>query len=448
MMAQRRMKKTNDGAANSRRMPQWLSFASGIFALTLVAVAVAGPAYAGPTLTSNAVVSNSGAILSPSWETFAAGSKKHAKPINLDQGAATGLNAPAGVAITADGHVWVADNLANAVLEFSGTANGNTAPEAVIAGPDTGLNTPSGLVIDADGNLVVTNSLGATLDPVSGALCSLGSITVYSPGSSGDAVPLLTIQGCSTALFEPVGIVADATTVHIFALVGFDPITGAPIYADVADFPANNRYWVTNLAVGYITVYLPDFTGGGDAPPAGGFFATTTDGLLLASIGGASVDLSVPDYIALGAAIGLSPEVYISDDTLGYKGKGRIKEFSTLDVGGPFVTCLAHLDPLDPTSLCTEFYTPFEIGVFSTSIEGKKTKLNFPQGIAALNTGAGDAIFVVNTDTNTLEEFSPGASGNVKPMIKMSGARTGMHEPVGLAVPGAVATPVATPTPL
>jgi hypothetical protein len=427
MMAQ--MKKMIGGAANSQRTALWLSFAGGVFALTLVAAAAAGPAYAGGAkLTANAVVSNSGAILAPSWETFAAGSKKHAKPINLDQGAATGLNAPAGVAISPDGHVAVADNLANAVLIFSGTADGNTAPEAVIAGPDTGLDTPSGLAYEADGDLVVANSLGAvcaTTPPAScttasADLCSLGSITVYLPGANGDAVPDSTIKGCSTALFEPVGIAVDRPDVTLFFF-------GSPFEV----FPSN-RYWVTNLAVGYITAYLPGFTGDGDVGPAGGFFATTTDGLLLASIGGASVDLSAADYLALGvAASPAAPDVYITDDTLGYKGEGRIKEFSTLGLELCFEA---------DGDTCILSYAPFDIGFFDTSIEGKKTKLNFPQGIAALNTGGGDAIFVVNTDTNTLEEFSPGASGNVKPLIKISGARTKMHEPVGLAVPQPAAT--------
>jgi NHL repeat-containing protein len=91
--------------------------------------------------------------------------------------------------------LFVADTANNAVDAFQSTDNGNVAPTSAISGVDTGLSSPHGVAVGADGSIYVANDGGS------------GSITVYGPGSSGDAVPIrtMTCGGLST----PAGIALD-----------------------------------------------------------------------------------------------------------------------------------------------------------------------------------------------------------------------------------------------
>lgn len=88
-----------------------------------------------------------------------------------------------------------------------------TSPSATIGGnsncDNTGLDSPTGVTVDSSGNIYVTNA-GNGPD-------SLGSITVYSAGSSGNVPPIATISddpGCApcdkTELSLPVGISLDS----------------------------------------------------------------------------------------------------------------------------------------------------------------------------------------------------------------------------------------------
>ena len=73
-----------------------------------------------------------------------------------------------------------------------------TSPIGTIVGAQTGLNRPQGIGIDSDGKIYVSNdgSDGNGID----------SVTVYAPGSSGDAGPIATISGSLTGLVKPAGL--------------------------------------------------------------------------------------------------------------------------------------------------------------------------------------------------------------------------------------------------
>ena len=71
-------------------------------------------------------------------------------PVATITGAATGLNAPTGLALDiANGEIYVANVNGNAITVYPISANGNVAPTRTIAGGSTGLNRPFGIAFDA-----------------------------------------------------------------------------------------------------------------------------------------------------------------------------------------------------------------------------------------------------------------------------------------------------------
>ena len=65
------------------------------------------------------------------------------------------------------------------------------------------------------------------------------------------------------------------------------------------------------------------------------------------------------------------------------------------------------------------------------TIAGAKTELNAPIGIALAENGD---LWVANSGTNTLAEFAAGAHGNVAPIRMIAGSRTLLADVVGIAV--------------
>jgi hypothetical protein len=102
-----------------------------------------------------------------------------------------------------NGDIYVATldpEIDGTILVYAAGSEGNVAPKAAIKGPDTGLGLPIGVALDSGGTIYVTN-----LDED-----TFGSITVYPPGSDGNATPSATIEGTATesntALYAPYGI--------------------------------------------------------------------------------------------------------------------------------------------------------------------------------------------------------------------------------------------------
>ena len=160
--------------------------------------------------------SSSGAV-----EVYAPGSNGNVAPFEYISGNATGLSAPAGVAINPlNGNIYVLNDGNYSVTMYAPGSTGNVAPIGTIAGSRTKLTGQTfGIAFDASGNLYVSND-NAT-------------ITVYAAGATGNVRPIRTISGPRTKLTSPVNLALDPS---------------GNIYAA-------NQYPHTNHVFGSITVY-------------------------------------------------------------------------------------------------------------------------------------------------------------------------------------------------
>ena len=142
--------------------------------------------------------------------------------ISIDR---NGKSVPTGMAVDAHGKLYVTSRAGvkcdqngqfckkisgpNVALYPAGS-HGHANASAVISGPNTQLGSPSAIALDHGGNIYVTDEGPAKC---SGGCClnsGPGSVTVYAPGSSGDAAPIATIKGKKTGLWFPYGITLDS----------------------------------------------------------------------------------------------------------------------------------------------------------------------------------------------------------------------------------------------
>ncbi len=187
------------------------------FTIAGVGTQLAGPEGIALDSHGNIYVASLGNIVTE----YTAGSSGNASPAAAITGSATMLAAPAGIALDSNGKIYVTNliggaSAAGSITVYAPGSTGNAAPTLTIAGPDTGLAGPDGIALDAAGNIYVTNLTGGS----SGA----GSITMYAAGSNGDASPSLTIAGPNTALLGPQGIAVDSGR-NIFVANSGDTIT-------------------------------------------------------------------------------------------------------------------------------------------------------------------------------------------------------------------------------
>ncbi|MBV9149200.1 MAG: NHL repeat-containing protein [Candidatus Eremiobacteraeota bacterium] len=121
-------------------------------------------------------------------------------PVAAISGSATTIGSARGIAVDLAGNIYLA-NVSNppfftsSILIFPPGSTGNTAPGA-ISGTLTGLNGPVGLAVDPSARVYAANA-GA------------GTIGIFSPNSSGNVAPLITIGGPMTTLNTPTGLSLD-----------------------------------------------------------------------------------------------------------------------------------------------------------------------------------------------------------------------------------------------
>ena len=145
---------------------------------------------------------------------YAPGSNAGTPPIGSIEGDKAGISSPFAVAVDKAGKVYVANQVDGydndgSITVYPAGSVGDVAPVAKIAGTrtgdKTGLKSPIGLAVDGSNKLYVLNEFGDS---------GSGSITIYSPGASGNVAPEATIAdaagGKHTQLHSPAGLALDA----------------------------------------------------------------------------------------------------------------------------------------------------------------------------------------------------------------------------------------------
>lgn len=161
---------------------------------------------------------------------------------------------------------------------------GTPRPSAVIAGAETAISNPSGVAVDDSGRIYVANQGPRSwLQNYNCFTFGPGNISVYQPGSTGDAKPISIINGSNTEIGVPLGLTVDSSG-NIYVLNESRECEGESIRSSPT-----------------LTTLIVWIFGGAPVPPIL-VFAAGSDGDVapVATIGGPFTALSGFSAIALG----------------------------------------------------------------------------------------------------------------------------------------------------
>lgn len=152
----------------------------------------------------NLYVTNSSAY---SVTVYPAGAGRRPNPIVTISGENTELAIPQGIAVDSAGNIYVANQgVVNSepasVTIYRAGDKGDVAPIGRISGLKTRLESPNALALDSHGYIYVVNESDSPKKP--------DRITIYAPGSNGDAAPVRVIAGPATLLSHPGGVAVDS----------------------------------------------------------------------------------------------------------------------------------------------------------------------------------------------------------------------------------------------
>ncbi len=351
---------------------------------------------------------------------YAKGSKADAAPIAIIGGSNTGLQSPAGIALDSSGNIYVTDQAAPGVFVYpplgSSTGTLNESPTAIISGDATGMDFPQGIALDSSANIYVADFGDPEHIPVTPA-----NVFVYPPlGSSTgtlDEGPTATISGGSTGLDNPTGIALDSsgkiyvTDSAADSVLVFPPLAslpsqpGYPNLAPTATISGSsttlNKPWgialdsssniyVVDQGNSSLTVY----------PPLGSSTGTLNESPT-ATISGSSTGLNQPWGIALDS----SANIYVANDT-----PASVLVYPPLG---------SSTGPLNEAPSDTTISAAMTTGLFD------------PYGIAVDFSGN---IYVTNDTPPSVFVYPLGSNGNAAATASINGAATGLESPTGVAV--------------
>jgi 6-phosphogluconolactonase (cycloisomerase 2 family) len=269
-----------------------------------------------------------------------------------------------------EARLYAVNKLDNSVMVFtldsvtSGSRRASPKPVATIQGADTGLNAPTAVAVDAQGYIYVANSTGA-------------SVTVYAPGSDGNAAPQGAITGAATLLQAPTSVALDrsgniyvANGSHIYEF----PAGQGGNVAPIRDIELQSPYGAQGIAVdGYGDVFATAVASNRN-PDTVFAYAPDSSGPYLA-LNGSQTGLDSPDAIALDA-------------------NGSIIVANAPDRGGDSITV----------------YTSSNAdSAPSTTISGLSANLSTP---AALLVDGNNSLYAANYGSNQITIYGKGTDGS------------------------------------
>ena len=412
---------------------------------------------------------------------FPAGSSGDVAPVAKITGAATKLSSPSGIAVDSSGNIYVANEGSNngeldSITVYSAGSRGNAAPAKIIAGSSTKLDRPGGVAVDSKGNIYAT-SFGAEGN-------SSVAILVYAKDSAGNVAPSESIDGDCALLSCPGGIALDASaniyvtnpgniasgdeSVAVFthdmltpgqtgqcwrpAYEIFGPKTGIAQPFGIAVDSIGGIY-VTNSDADANSVLVFQTGDNGNVTPTA-TIATQNEIFAPTSV---AVDSSGKIYVANGNA-----DRRVSDTVTIYAAgsNAATAPIATLggtgdkaDINSPFAVAVDKQGKVYVANQADGYNFDGSITVYSpgatgdvapiAKISGTKTGdntgLRSPNGLAV---DVADKIYVLNefggTGHGSITIYSPGASGNVAPETTIAdgagGGHTKLHSPAGLAL--------------
>jgi Beta-propeller repeat len=337
-----------------------------------------------PSLTGNAAISNPGGIgywagllyvtnvATDSITVYPAGANGSVNPVLTIQGEHTLLDSPTAIAFDSAGNIYVANagkggGGQDSITEYAAGSSGDAVPVASINGGNTKLYSPSGITVDSGGNIYVANP-GSILYAAnkSPIVQAVDTITVYARGSTGNTAPVRAISGALTRLEWLSGIAVDSS---------------GNIYANSLGLEGSRGAGIVIFAAG-----------------SNGNVAPTT------SIDGDCANLTTTGPIALDA----NANIYVG----GYDNLGNDK-----------IVFFLHND-LFPGKGEVRCMEP------AFQISGPKTGVKEITGIAVDSVGD---IFATNSDSNSVVVFQSGDNGDIAPTATIA-TQTDIFEPMGVAL--------------
>jgi sugar lactone lactonase YvrE len=421
------------GAAMSALAVMGASFTSPVRPSVLLSLAVGdtSPAFRRPT---GIALDHRGAVYvasagDASVAVFAPGAKGRVAPVRRISGRQSGLISPRGLALGSKGEIYVSDQShkvegRGSITVYAPRASGNAVPTHVIAGPHTGLDQPVAIALGSDSTIYVANRSG-------------NPVIAFNARAEGDVERPLNIS-VSPDTTTP----ADSTAPAAIPGKEFKLANGNR--AVIQLFPEDQAVFQQQRRDA--TASLPRFY---NSPRASDIAIGKGGTLLLVNAQG----LSFYDKIGPHSRVVFAK----SDSAFPFSDFGRGQPLIALGPGGELYVArksapATNPDPPgskpNPMSMLDSFFGgPQQISVYPSgegsdttpvrTIAGKRADLG---RIGDLAVGPDGSLFVLRSGPMQgdarIQVYAPNAAGDIPPVRVVSGPNTGMKQSTSIAVDG------------